>query len=192
MKTVTYGLMLVAGWLRPEVPDLRSGGEQTLGRIYRRGDAERPSATIGVGLVDDGAEMPPRKREEAMTRRAVIALALLLALSAALPARADDAEDCGSGLSELLKTEPARAAAACRRLAEQGNAEAQSTLGGLYFSGQGVARDRAEAVKWWDLAAARGFRAAVAMRELATAHMTPSEIQQGDALAAGWKPTTDQ
>ena len=38
----------------------------------------------------------------------------------------------------------------------QGDADAQVTLGGWYFSGQGVAEDAAEGVRWWRQAAEQG------------------------------------
>jgi TPR repeat protein len=43
-----------------------------------------------------------------------------------------------------------------RPLAAQGNAFAQSNLGFMYDSGQGVARDLGEAAKWYRLAAEQG------------------------------------
>jgi TPR repeat protein len=87
-----------------------------------------------------------------MARRLV--MALLLALAAALQARAADVEDCyGAGLQPI---EPAMAAAACRRLADQGDAHAQSVLGLLYVFGEGVPQDYAEAARWLRRAADRG------------------------------------
>jgi TPR repeat protein len=41
--------------------------------------------------------------------------------------------------------------------AEQGNSKAQSNLGIMYFSGQGVTQDYKQAVKWTLLAAEQGF-----------------------------------
>ncbi len=41
----------------------------------------------------------------------------------------------------------------CRPLAEQGDPVAQNALGGLYYSGDGVPRDGAEAARWYRLAA---------------------------------------
>jgi TPR repeat protein len=41
-------------------------------------------------------------------------------------------------------------------LAEQGDAEVQKSLGDMYFYGQGVAQDHAEAVKWFRKAAGQG------------------------------------
>ena len=41
-------------------------------------------------------------------------------------------------------------------LAENGNAEAQATLGTMYDYGQGVTQDFAAAIRWWRLAAAQG------------------------------------
>ena len=43
-----------------------------------------------------------------------------------------------------------------RCLAEQGNAEAQFSLGFRYDEGEGVPRDSQEAVKWWRKAAEQG------------------------------------
>ena len=46
--------------------------------------------------------------------------------------------------------------AAWRPLAEAGDAEAQTALGGLYLAGTGVALDPAEAARWYRLAAEQG------------------------------------
>ena len=40
--------------------------------------------------------------------------------------------------------------------AEEGDAQAQANLGDQYFFGEGTAKDRAEAVKWWRKAAEKG------------------------------------
>jgi TPR repeat protein len=79
--------------------------------------------------------------------------ALLLAMGA-LPAWADDAEDCGN--AALVRTDPARVLAACRRLADQGLAAAQYGLGLMYYLGQGVPQDYAEAIGWFRKAADQG------------------------------------
>ncbi|MFI5337576.1 MAG: hypothetical protein ACHQ5A_12375, partial [Opitutales bacterium] len=47
-----------------------------------------------------------------------------------------------------------------RARAEQGDPEAQNTLGNNYTSGQGVAQNYAEALKWYKAAAEKGFAAA--------------------------------
>ena len=43
-----------------------------------------------------------------------------------------------------------------RPLAEHGSADAQYNLGIMYFTGQGVPKDSAEAAKWFRLAADQG------------------------------------
>ncbi len=43
-----------------------------------------------------------------------------------------------------------------RSLAEQGDAEAQANLGGVYFMGRHVPKDYAEAAKWYGLSADHG------------------------------------
>jgi len=44
-----------------------------------------------------------------------------------------------------------------RRLAEEGNAEAQSKLGVLYASGVGMPQDKKEAAKWYGKSAEQGY-----------------------------------
>ena len=80
-----------------------------------------------------------------MTRTQRIATAVLTfsALAvAALPTLAVGQD------SSLLET---------RRLAEQGDAEAQFNLGFMYANGEGVPEDDAEAVRWYRMAAEQGY-----------------------------------
>ena len=51
----------------------------------------------------------------------------------------------------------ATAVAIWRPLAEQGNAEAQTLLGAMYWSGDGLQRNHAEAAKWYLRAAQQGY-----------------------------------
>ena len=51
----------------------------------------------------------------------------------------------------------AAAIAVWRPLAEAGNAEAQTLLGAMYWSGEGVPRDHKEAAKWYLRAADKGY-----------------------------------
>ena len=44
-----------------------------------------------------------------------------------------------------------------KKLAESGNAKAQSNLGYMYAKGEGVPKDAAEAVKWYRKAADQGY-----------------------------------
>ena len=66
-----------------------------------------------------------------------------------------------------------------RRAAEQGNAEAQSTLGIMYFHGRGVRQDKAEAIKWLGLAAAQN-------RAPAQFWLGQANEKLGDVERAGW------
>lgn len=50
-----------------------------------------------------------------------------------------------------------------RLAAAQGNAGAQTNLGHMYYKGQGVVQNNAEAIKWYRLAAAKGHAGAQAM-----------------------------
>jgi TPR repeat protein len=92
---------------------------------------------------------------ETMARWTAVA-ALVLAMGAVVPAWAGVVEDCGNG-ETLVKTEPARVVAACRHLADQGDYMAQTNLGAMYYYGQGVPQDYAEAMRWFRKAADLGF-----------------------------------
>jgi len=82
-----------------------------------------------------------------------IAGAVRVALVEALHAWADDAAECGKLFLDNLNQQ---AFSSCRKAAEQGDVDAQYTLGTLYENGLGVKQDDAEAVKWYLKAAEQG------------------------------------
>ncbi len=80
-----------------------------------------------------------------------IVAAVWLGLSASVKA-----QDFDQGLAAYQAGDYEAALAEWRRLAEQGNANAQYNLGYLYDTGTGVPQDYAEAVRWFRLAAEQG------------------------------------
>ncbi|MCR4572537.1 MAG: sel1 repeat family protein [Lentisphaeria bacterium] len=83
--------------------------------------------------------------------------------------------DCGADLKKAAVEAAEKAAAekaakekaakeaaekAARKAAEQGDAEAQYSLGRRYYNGEGVVKDYAEAVKWYRKAAEEGHSGA--------------------------------
>ena len=68
-------------------------------------------------------------------------------------------EDCGAAYDRQNYAEAVRL---CRPLAEHGDMRAQTSLGGMYYNGQGVQRDYAEAAKWVRKAAERDYAPAQA------------------------------
>ena len=115
--------------------------------------------------------------------RWIVMTALLLAMGVALPARAGDREDCYI-IKVLIKTDPARMAAACRRLADQGEGLAQNNLGSLYYQGKGLAHDYAEAAKWYRKAADQGN--SLAENNLGFLYYSGRGARQDYAEAAKW------
>lgn len=74
--------------------------------------------------------------------------------------------------------------ASLRALAENGDANAQYSLGLALYKGQGVVADRVEATKWWNLAAKQGNRDAQnVLRNLLNQYTTylRQKADQGDA-----------
>jgi hypothetical protein len=76
-----------------------------------------------------------------------------------------------------------------RKAAEQGNAEAQATLGLLYSMGQGVAHNDVEAYYWLDLAAAvkgPNQERYAANRQMIGTHITVEELVAVQERVAKW------
>ena len=68
--------------------------------------------------------------------------------------------------------------------AEQGNAKYQLLLGGLYCCGRGVAKDDAEAVKWFRKAAEQGY--AMAQSNLGVMYVNGEGVPQDNVVACMW------
>src|SRR4051794_11128582 len=88
--------------------------------------------------------------------RALWAGAVLLTLVMPDAAAADQASDLSGGLSAFSRHDYVTALRSLRPLADQGNADAQFTLGFMYAHGRGVPQDDALAAKWYRLAADQG------------------------------------
>lgn len=69
-------------------------------------------------------------------------------------------------------------------LAEQGNIEAQYNLGFMYHKGQGLIQDKAEAVKWYRLAAAQAY--SYAQLNLGAMYRNGTGLPQDFVEAANW------
>ena len=120
------------------------------------------------------------------TLKHVIA-AIILALSFAEPVAAGTLEDADAALK---RRDYQTAVRLIRPLAEQGNANAQYTLGVLYDNGLGVPQDRVMAYMWLNLAAMQGRESAATFRDLVARLMTPQQIAEAQKLAREWKPNS--
>ena len=70
-----------------------------------------------------------------------------------------------------------------RKAAEQGNANAQYNLGGMYEVGHGVPEDLVTAYAWAKIAYANGNKGAPKFKLLLEKEMTPDQITKGEALS---------
>ena len=87
---------------------------------------------------------------KAILRSGFLALAIM---ALTVPVNAGSFED---GNAAYDRGDYVTALKLLRPFAEQGNVEAQSSLGSLYDNGWGVPEDNAEAVKWYRKAAEQG------------------------------------
>ena len=67
--------------------------------------------------------------------------------------------------------------------AEQGNASAQTYLGLMYATGQGVPQDYVRAHMWFNLSASTGDEDAIKGRDIFAKRMTPADISAAQKLA---------
>jgi TPR repeat protein len=74
--------------------------------------------------------------------------------------------------------------AACKAEAEQGKADAQFNLGGMYDYGQGVTQDDKQAVKWYRKAAEQGHPSA--QTSLGVMYGRGQGVRQDDKQAVKW------
>jgi TPR repeat protein len=103
---------------------------------------------------------------------------------------ADDFEDCANA-SALISADASKAASACRRLAEKGDAAAQNALGALYSTGHGVPQDQKVATAWYRKAADQGL--AEAQCRVATAYYSGLGVPRDYSEAANWaRKSADQ
>jgi len=112
-------------------------------------------------------------------RWARLVLAVVVMLVAA-PAWAD----FKAGAEAYQRGDYATALTEFRPLAQQGNAEAQFNLGGMYLKGRGVPQDDAEALRWFRLAAEQGD--AKAQAQLGLMYGIGLGVPQDDAQAVQW------
>ncbi|HXG27867.1 MAG TPA: tetratricopeptide repeat protein [Nevskiales bacterium] len=107
-------------------------------------------------------------------------LCLLPVLAAAGPAA-----DCHLAQEHYAAGEYERALEHWRVLAEDGHAHSQLMIGALYFNGQGVERDPAEAARWFRRAADSG--SADAALQLAQMYGSGDGLPQDAAEAQRWR-----
>jgi TPR repeat protein len=121
----------------------------------------------------------------AVAFKAIVGSALL-ALSFSAPAMAGPFED---GVTAYDRNDYSTAMRHWRPLADQGNPAAQSNLALMYFKGQGVSKDLAQAYMWASLSAARGHQEGVKNRDSIAKGMTPTQVADAQKRAGAWKPT---
>lgn len=92
------------------------------------------------------------------------------------------------GLAHLDNAELPQAHAAFVKASRYADKPSQAMVAQMYWRGDGVARDRALAYAWMDLAAERGYPSFVAFRETYWAQLTPAErsaaVERGRAVFA--------
>ena len=100
-------------------------------------------------------------------RQAILVFATVVVLAGFRPGLAEDQE------IETL-----------RQAAEQGDASAQFTLGGMYANGEGVLEDYVQAYAWYILAAAQGEEHAFKLKDELRPKMSTEQVSEAQKLAA--------
>ena len=116
---------------------------------------------------------------DVMPFRAVALGTVLSLISTQLPA-----QDFAKGFTALQAGEYQSALKELRPLAELGDPYAQYNLGAMYYNGNGIPQDYAEAAKWWLLAAEQENNLAQSM--LGRMYATGQGVSQDNAEAVKW------
>jgi len=74
----------------------------------------------------------------------------------------------------------------CQVKAEQGDVEAQCSLGQIYYKGQGALQDYVIAYMYFNVAAISGTKEAIKNRDSVSKKMTPSQLEKAQKLAREW------
>jgi hypothetical protein len=91
-----------------------------------------------------------------MSRQALVATLLVCAVVLLTASACNSGEGSAQRLANTADRGDVEAFDATKRDAEQGNANAQTELGAMYWGGMGTAKNAPEAVRWWERSAASG------------------------------------
>ncbi len=92
----------------------------------------------------------------------------------------------------IVEVDKQKGAELLARAASLSHGEAQVRLGDAYFRGAGVEQDSVEAYKWYLLAARKGSSRAKAEVKKLEQQLQQSQISEGQAKAAAWKPSNKE
>ncbi|HSM69175.1 MAG TPA: SEL1-like repeat protein [Xanthomonadales bacterium] len=113
---------------------------------------------------------------------------LLIALSLMLASGVSLAADFNAGMAAYDRQDYRTAAEEFGALAEAGDYHAQYMLGRMYAQGKGVAQDKVQAHKWYNIAASRGHTHAAEARDDLAQEMRWPRIAEARQLARQWRP----
>jgi len=121
---------------------------------------------------------------KSLQRELMVKVALLMWMVVICAANQAVGADLQKGIDAINKFDYATAFEELKPLAEQGDAEAQNSLGDMYAEGKGVTQDYKEAVKWYTKAAEQGD--ADAQYSLAWMFDRGKEVPQDYKEAVKW------
>jgi TPR repeat protein len=120
-----------------------------------------------------------------MKKRIIYSYILLIVMIAVVPAAgAGQDDDLDAAVKAVEQQDFMTAYQLLKKLAEQGNAEAQYNLGILYRQGKGVMRDTKQAVQWFKKAADQGL--ATAQYYVGNAYDVGEGVEKNTELAVQW------
>jgi len=167
-----------------DVERKREEERQRLAKVTPRKDAERkPPAGAPPPVREQTA--PPRETGPATLVQPAPApapAAQPVALAAPEPPRAEVATAPRKAPEQVVPKDDAEAFAFYRKLALQGDSDAQLRVGDMYASGRGVAQNNNSAYVWYGLAVRSGNSAAKVKQEQMAVKLQPAEVRQADRL----------
>ncbi len=128
----------------------------------------------------------------ALVRSTVIIIFGICAFAAST--LADSTQDIAIGYDAYTRGDFSEAAVRFLEAAENGNVTAQDSLGVMYANGEGVPRNYALALMWFEIASDNVPKAdmlwrsrLVEFKAKAAVHLTPAQVSEARQLARAWK-----
>jgi hypothetical protein len=147
------------------------------------------SCRVGLSLRGTGSEItdtpfslpiPNILCQNSQMKRLLILPVLFLTLVVGTPSFSADFRNCERKYKNKNYHTAIRL---CSHFAEQGDADAQNNLGGMYGMGKGVIQDNVYAHMWLNIAASSGNKVAVKNRDIVAKRMPPAQIAEAQKLA---------
>ena len=185
-KGASWNPVEAMNWYRKAAEWGHTKAQAHLGVNYRDGHVVPKNYVKAYAWLDNAAVQGNKNAERAKDELAVLMAPHVLARAKDLARRYREVireRILKKGKVAYERGDYASAHEVWEPLAEQGFAKAQFAVGVMYYNGEGVAKDHAQAYAWFDIVAAQGDKDAARMRDNLARSLAPEARAKAKQLA---------